>query len=315
MPPSRGEGPLHISIIIPAYNVAPYLGDAMLSVMAQTYRDWSMVVVDDGSTDSTARVAAGFSDPRICLICQDNRGVSAARNRGSATAGSDACLFLDADDWLDPDALERLSRTLVDSPAAVAAVGSYARITQDRMVRFAPPPPCGDVLEQLLVRNLFANGGHVLIRRCAINTAGGFRTGLCYGEDWEFWIRLALLGRFVAIPGRKPVLFVRERPGSAYHRMAAEPACFEAAADAVYRNPDLRRRFGADRLAALRRRTEAETAWVIGRELIRHGDRRQGWQWLGRSLRAAPTLRRFALAALSGTGLGPFRPYPDAREG
>ncbi len=293
----------------------PYLGDAMASVIAQTYGDWSMAVVDDGSTDSTARVAAGFSDPRISLIRQENRGVSAARNRGIAAGASDACLFLDADDWLAPGALERLCGALATAPAAVAAAGCYARVAHDHRVRFAPGPPCGDVLDRLLVRNLFANGGHLLIRRWAIDMAGGFRTGLCYGEDWDYWVRLALLGSFVAVPRRQPLLFVRERPGSAYLRMATDPARFEAATNAVYGNPDVIRRFGADGLAALRRRAEAETAWIIGRELIRHGDHREGWRWLRGSLRVAPTLKRLGLAGLSRAGIGPFRPYPGADGG
>jgi glycosyltransferase involved in cell wall biosynthesis len=269
-----------------------------------------MVVVDDGSTDSTARIADSYPDTRIRLIRQDNAGVSAARNRGIAASTSGACLFLDADDWLAPEALARLAAALSASPSAVAAAGSYARCSGSATTRFAPPLGRGDLLERLLVRNLFANGGHLLIRRAAIGRAGGFHPGLSYGEDWEYWTRLALLGDVVPAATRDPVLFVRERPGSAYLRMATDPARFEAAADVIYGNPDITRRFGADRLRALRRRADAETAWVIGRELIRHGRRAEGWRWLGRSLRGSPGLKRAGLAGLSWTGIGPFRPYP-----
>nr|WP_294567114.1 glycosyltransferase family A protein [uncultured Rhodopila sp.] len=306
---------MHISVIIPAYNVAPYLRDAMTSVIRQTHGDWSMVVVDDGSIDSTARVASGFTDRRISLIRQDNAGVSAARNRGVAGSTSDACLFLDADDWLAPDALARLAQALAASPASVASAGPYARQSIGGIIRFAPPPGCEDLLERLLVRNLFANGGHLLIRRSAIDRAGGFRTGLRYGEDWEYWTRLALLGDFVPAASRDPVLFVRVRPGSAYLRMATDPARFEAATGAIYGNPDIIRRFGADALRALRRRADAETAWVIGRELIRHGRHREGWRCLGKSLCLTPSLRRLALAGLSPAGMGPFRPYPARATG
>jgi glycosyltransferase involved in cell wall biosynthesis len=282
----------------------------MASVVAQTYRDWSMVVVDDGSTDATARVACSMSDARISLIRQDNAGVSAARNRGIASGFADACLFLDADDWLAPDALARLAGALAATPAAVASVGPYARQAIGGGTRLARSPRCDGLLKRLLVGNLFANGGHLLIRRTAIDRAGGFHTGLRYGEDWEYWTRLALLGDFVPAAARDAVLFVRERPGSAYLRMATDPACFEAAIGAVYGNPAIIHRFGADALRALRRRADAEAAWIIGRELIRHGRRGDGWRWLGRSLRGAPALKRFALAALSGAGMGPFRPYP-----
>ena len=95
--------------------------DAIRSVLAQSHGDWSMVVVDDGSTDATAAVAASFGEPRIAVVRQDNAGVSAARNVGIAAALASrttpgAVLFLDADDWLAPNAL----RVLADTLGAVA---------------------------------------------------------------------------------------------------------------------------------------------------------------------------------------------------
>src|SRR5271166_566814 len=271
-----------------------------------------MVVVDDGSTDGTTCIAAMVADPRISLIRQDNAGVSAARNRGIAASTSDACIFLDADDWLAPDALLRLAVALDASPRADAASGGYARVAPDGSTRSVRPPPQGALLERLLVRNLFANGGHLLIRRAAIEAAGGFRIDLSYGEDWEYWTRLALRGPFVSTRSSDPVLFVRERPGSAYLRMAIDPVRFEPSFDAVYRNPAIVQRLGANRLKDFRRRAEAETAWVIGRELIRHGRSRDGRRWLGRSLWQAPTLKRIGLAGLSWMRRGPFRPYQAA---
>ena len=74
---------MRIAIVTPAFNVAPYIGDAIVSVLAQTHRDWTMAVVDDGSTDATAAVAARFAYPGMRLLRQANAGVSAARNRGS----------------------------------------------------------------------------------------------------------------------------------------------------------------------------------------------------------------------------------------
>jgi glycosyltransferase involved in cell wall biosynthesis len=303
---------LHIAIIVPAYNVAPYMRDVLASVIGQTYPHWSAVVVDDGSSDGTAEIAAAFTGVRIKLLRQGNAGVSAARNRGIAASDSDACLFLDADDWLAPDALMRLAEALRDSAAVVAAAGSFARVAPSGSTRVSPRPPGGDLLECLLVRNLFANGGHLLVRRTAVEAAGGFSTGLSYGEDWEYWTRLALRGAFASVASRDPVLFVRERPGSAYLRMATDPASFAPALDAIYTNPEIAGRLAAGRLRTLRRRAEAETAWIVGRELIRHGRCQDGWRWLGRSLRRAPMLRRFGLAGLSWSRMGPFRPYQFA---
>jgi hypothetical protein len=221
-------------------------------------------------------------------------------------------LFLDADDWLAPDALERLAVALDASPDSVAASGAYACVDTG-VVR---SPPSGDILRRLLVRNLFANGGHLLLRGEAVRNAGGFVAGIAYGEDWEFWIRIALQGPFAGTPGRAPVVFVRRHPGGACRRLAFDAAAYAPCMDAIFGNPALVSRFGPERLAALRRAAEAENHWIIGRELIRHGRAGEGRTWLRRSVREYPTVWRVAL--LVGTGLlpllpislrGEFRPY------
>lgn len=308
---------MRIGIVVPAFDAAPWIGDAIASVIAQSHRDWVLVVVDDGSTDATASVAAGFADPRIDLVRQVNAGVSAARNRGVAALfggerGVEALLFLDADDWLAPDALSRLITALDGAPEAVAAAGAY-RFAHTTRVRAAPSR---DILERLLVRNLFANGGHLLIRATVVRAMGGFRTDIAYGEDWEFWIRLALQGGFVAVMGKSPVLCVRQHAGGAYQRCAADPSAFGPCMDAIFGNPALQARFDAGRLAAIHRRAEAENAWIIGREMIRHDKAAEGRAWLRRSVRGSPSAKRVALlAAACAIGLvpaglrGPFRSY------
>jgi hypothetical protein len=263
-----------------------------------------MVVVDDGSTDGTAAVVQRFRDPRLRLVSQSNAGVSAARNRGAAALTCDAVLFLDGDDELAPFALDTLHRTLAAVPGAVAAVGAYER--GGRVF----PPASGDLLERLLVRNLFVNGGHLLIRRDAVRP---FRDDLRYGEDWECWVRLALVGPFAATTEPRPILAVRERASGAYLRMATDPESFRPCLDAIHANPDLATRLSPDRRVAVRRRAEAEIAWVVGRELIRHKQTRRGITWLCQSLTAAPTLRRAAVlasvAVLPPAWRGPLRPY------
>jgi hypothetical protein len=310
---------MRITVITPAYNVAAYIGAAIRSVLAQTHRDFVMLVIDDGSTDATAAVAAGFGDGRVRLIRQRNAGVSAARNRGIAAIEGEAVLFLDADDWLAPDALARLAATLAQRGDAVAAYGAHCFVTEDgrRIVARKPGPfPEGDILERLVVRNLFANGGHVLIRAAWVRRLGGFRPDLGYGEDWEFWCRLAAAGRFACVPGSAPLLYVRQRAGSAVLRLAHQPAAFAPCMAAIFANPALTARLGPARAAELRRQAEAENCWIIGRELVRHGRRGQGLCWLRRSFRARPSLRRaLLLAAAHGLPLlpqglrGPFRPY------
>ena len=197
-------------------------------------------------------------------------------------------------------------------------MGAYT-VATSRIVR---RPPSGDLLQRLLVRNLFANGGHLLLRSEAVRRAGGFVPGIAYGEDWEFWIRIALQGPFAATSGRAPVLFVRQHPGGACHRLAVRPLRIRALHGCDIRQSGLARTLRPRRLAAIRRHTEAENHWIIGRELIRHGRSGEGKVWLRRSVRAHPTVRRVAL--LAGAGLlpllpialrGQFRPYRLSERG
>ncbi len=327
---------MHVSVVIPAFNAAPFIGQALASVLAQSHPAWTIYAVDDGSTDDTAAVIRSFGDPRIHLICQPNQGVSAARNRGLARACGEAVLFLDADDALAPDALARLARRLGAAPDAVAAsgrfrfapagLGAYAGIPLAGIrargaeciarMRALCTPRRGDLLPGVLERNPFANGGHILIRRAAAAAAGGFQPGIAYGEDWVFWTRLAQLGRFVALRRGGPVLAVRQHDGGAYRSMASNPASFQPCMAAIFADPGLAARFGRARLDRIRRRADAENAWIVGRELVRHGRTLEGRAWLRRSVAAKPGVRRALLLAaahasplLPRAARGPFQPY------
>ena len=251
-----------------------------------------MVVVDDGSTDSTADLLAALDDPRVTVVSQPNAGVSTARNAGVAALPEvDAVLFLDADDWLAPDALARLGAALRGD--AILACGAFALVRDpgNRVSRVKRPRVGRDALAAMLDRNHFANGGHLLIRRGALDRAGPFRTELRFGEDYEYWIRLALLGRFVPVSG-PPVLFVRQRHEGAYLGRAHEPAPHAACINAIFQNPELGARLG-DALPLARHRAEAEAAWVAGRALLARGDP-GGLRQLRSSFRAKPSLRRGA---------------------
>ena len=317
---------MRIAVVTPAHNAAGTIADTIRSVLEQSHGDLRLVVVDDGSSDDTAAIVARFDDLRLTLIRQPNAGVSAARNRGAEAADGDALLFLDADDWLAPTALATLASALQAAPDAVAAVGAYARVdapgAPPRRARYRPASMPRDLLPGLLVSNAFANGGHVLVRASAARRAGLFRPGIAYGEDWEFFIRLALLGPFAFVPSREAVLFLRSCAEGAYRRLAADPAAFTPCMAAIFGNPDLRARFGPGRLHAIRRRAEAENAWIIGRECIRHGGVPEGRRWLASSVLAAPSPRRIALLAaacllrtLPAAWRGPFRAYRDQASG
>ncbi|WP_428395456.1 glycosyltransferase family 2 protein [Lichenicoccus sp.] len=313
-----------VSVVIPCFNVRAYVGATLDSLLAQDEPAWEALVIDDGSTDGTSDHVARYCDGRIRLIRQANQGVSAARNRGLAEARGASLLFLDGDDWLAPDALSRLLRSLRGHPNAVAAYGAFCFVAEDaastppvQVVRCKTGPfPEGDIIERLLVENLFANGGHLLIRANAAASLGGFRSDLRFGEDWEYWCRLALGGDIAVVPGSTPLLYVRQRSSGAYLRMATDPDSFLPCTEAIFGNPELRRRFTPPRLSRLRARTLAENGWIVGREAIRHGKVAEGRHSLRRSWLQNPSAKRAALLAIAyclpllpSRWIGPFRPY------
>ncbi|HJU48612.1 MAG TPA: glycosyltransferase family A protein, partial [Gaiellaceae bacterium] len=114
-----------VSVVIPCFNDAEFLGDALASLCAQTLQDWECIVVDDGSTDETAAVAAmrAGEDKRIRYLWQANSGLSAARNAGLAVCGGQYVQFLDADDMLEPRKLEFHADTLAQEPAVDIVYG------------------------------------------------------------------------------------------------------------------------------------------------------------------------------------------------
>ena len=307
---------MRIAVVIPAYDMADWIGTCLSALLNQTHPYWKAVVVDDGSRDRTAAVVACFRDPRIRLIRQRNAGVSAARNAGldAVADNGDAVLFLDADDWLAPDALERLAAALTGHPDAAAVWGRFALMGPTdglgdpprRVVR--PHLREGDVLARLLIGNRFANGGHVLIRRDAVLHAGRFDTRLTFGEDWEYFVRLALAGPMASVPGRAPVLFVRRRAEGAYRSRVTDLGAYMPAISAIFANPDLRARLPPLRLAALNRAAQAEKIWTAGRALVadgRDGNRPEGLRLLRLAMCRRPTARRTAL--LLGLHLSGFK--------
>jgi glycosyltransferase involved in cell wall biosynthesis len=305
---------MQIGVVMPAYNAEQWIRRAIDSVLDQSNSNWSMVIVDDGSSDATAEIAGAITDQRVRLVRQANGGVSAARNRGmnEVLHGCvDALIFLDADDWLAPDAFARLSAVLESSPGSVGAVGAALHVdTGHHHV-----PPSGDILERFLAFPRFGTGA-VLLRLSAVQAAGGFDSRLTFGEDWEFLVRIALQGSFVTTEDDAPVLFHQPNPGGLFRRHSGDPAAYAPCMQTVFGNPALLARLGRSRLDKLRRRADANNAWAIGRELIRDGRPCEGKAWLRRSLRAAPSIKRIAILLavyarklLPGRWLGPFQPY------
>jgi len=182
-----------VSVIIPAFNAESFLGEAIVSVLSQTYANIECIVIDDGSTDDTASVARGFED-RIRYVRQENAERSAARNAGIAMATGEYLSFLDADDSLSAAKIADQVQFLLAHPecGAVYSKVRFFRGNGERsFLSLDRPTPSGDILEQLLYGN-FITVHAPLLRKSSVEEVGGYNRALSYNEDWEFFLRLAL---------------------------------------------------------------------------------------------------------------------------
>ena len=192
-----------VSVVIPAYNAEAFLGETLDSVLAQTYPNLEIIVVDDGSTDATPQLLENYSD-RIRVLRQANAGQAAARNYGARETHGELLAFLDSDDLWDPDKITRQVDLLARFPEALAVYCDHRTIDdQGRLLASSAvlsyPRPSGDILMALLLGSCIITPGLVLLQRQAFEAAGGFdKTSFMRGhEDYALWLRLATRGSFV----------------------------------------------------------------------------------------------------------------------
>jgi glycosyltransferase involved in cell wall biosynthesis len=180
-----------VSVVIPCWNQAHYLGEAIESVLAQTYPRLELVVVDDGSEDNSHEVAGRY--PGVRLVRQPNSGVAAARNRGLAESRGEYVAFLDADDRLLPQALAVGVRELAAQAEAAFAAGMPRDIGRDgRVVREAKQPlVTRDHYLKLLEECFIWSGSSLVHRREALEAVGGFNERRVAADDYELYLKLA----------------------------------------------------------------------------------------------------------------------------
>jgi glycosyltransferase involved in cell wall biosynthesis len=222
------------SVVIPLYNRASSIANTIASVTAQSFRDFEIIVVDDGSTDHPESVIRSLDDPRIRYCYQENGGGGSARNRGMTESRGRFIAFLDSDDYFMPGKLEKVIEVLDDTPNCVW----YSYVNVDRGVgRYwvRPSRPIGateDVGEYLFVRNeLIQTSTIVLPREFAL--AVKFDPTLRKGQDLDFclrlqragatfrmieeplaiWVDVSEAGRTSRVPGYEPILFWLDRCG------------------------------------------------------------------------------------------------------
>jgi glycosyltransferase involved in cell wall biosynthesis len=183
-----------ISVVIPLYNKEEHVRESIASALAQSFKRFELVVVDDGSTDGSAAVVKAVSSTNLRLLSQSNQGVSAARNRGLKEAAADWVAFLDADDlWLN-DHLSQLWQTHEAFPQAALIANAYTTIAAKSGVdgRNVRRRITSNFIEEAARGDAWVFTSAAMVRKDVALAIGGFAEGESRGEDIDLWVRMAL---------------------------------------------------------------------------------------------------------------------------
>lgn len=191
-----------ISVIIPVFNGEKTIINTIQSVLEQSFNDFEIIIINDGSTDSTLDIISSIIEPRLKIYSYPNAGANHSRNRGLNKAVGEYVSFLDADDLWTSNKLEYQLQALQSHPEAAVAYSWTDRI--DEFGQILPGGSKltvnGNVYKQLLLVDFIGSGSNPLIRTEAIKKVGGFDESLINAQDWDMWLRLAALYPFIAIP-------------------------------------------------------------------------------------------------------------------
>jgi len=294
---------MKFTVLIPLYNKAAYIRNTLESVLAQTFTDFEILVIDDGSTDAGAHLVEDFSDDRIRLIHQRNAGVSAARNRGIAQARGDWVAFLDADDWQHPEFLAALVLAQTTCPEACAVATDFLRFphTEGAWPPHWALPSSQPQIE--LITDLSARWMHgpslcsssVAVRRDLLQSMQPcFPVGESVGEDLDLWFRLSEKTPIALV--HVPLAAYREAVAgslSTQHNISNVPPFFER----------IRDRALSGQMTPTQRRSAlwlvAQHEVTLARMAITAGQRALSLRWLIRGRHAARGQRWWLTLAMT----------------
>ena len=228
-----------ISIIIPVFNGEKTIRETIDSVLEQTFTDFELIIINDGSKDQTLRVISSFKDDRITVYSYPNANQAVSRNRGLSHASGEFIAFLDADDLWTPDKLKTQLEALWDNPQAVLVYSWNNLINESGQFlrRGCFVNAVGNVYRKLLLTNFLENGSNPLIRRQALREVGGFEATLTPAEDWDMYLRLAAHYPFVVIPSPQ-VLYRVSSQSASTHVSKMEAACLKVIERALKEAPE-----------------------------------------------------------------------------
>jgi len=281
---------LRVSVLIPTYNRAAFLSDAIESLLAQTRVPDEIIVVDDGSSDDTERVLGQYAG-RIQALRQSNQGPSAARNAAFRASSGDLIAFLDSDDTLAPTSIEQRAVFLEAHPKiSFVYTGAYMTDIEETPLQWfrKPPLPQGNVFHEVICRPLFPIHA-VMLRRSIVDRSFLFDERLRSAEDTELWAYLTARHQVAAI--ELPLSNYRSHPDMITERMDQVGTSLIAVQEQIMRMPEFR--------ALPSQQQGVFFTWYGMYHLYAH-QARQARGYLVRALRCAPTLKRpYVLLLLS----------------
>jgi glycosyltransferase involved in cell wall biosynthesis len=205
-----------VSVVIPFYNAIKYLPETVDTVLQQTYGDYEVIIVNDGSTDNIEDWIRELAHPKVHLINQENQGCAGARNTGIQQSSGEYIAILDADDLWHPTKLEK-QVNLMDRYPEAGLVYTWSDLIDEQgqiMGRVFKPNAEGKVWEKLLEQNLVGGGSVPLIRRSYLDQSGLFDPNLLsFVEDWDLWLRIAPLAEFKVV--KEALVYYRQLTSSA----------------------------------------------------------------------------------------------------
>lgn len=274
--------PPRVSVVIVNYNYGRFLPAAVESVLAQSYADYEVLVVDDGSTDDSRSILEKY-ETRIRPIFQPNRGVSAARNRGIAESTAPVVAFLDSDDMWHPQKLARQIERLDDASVGMVYTGLRYVDADGTTLGTIVDGSSGRVLEDMaLLRSpgIPASGSSALVRRSVLDDVGHFDELLSTSADWDMWRRIACHTSIDLVA--EPLVLYRQHPGAMHTNAETLERDMLRAFAAMFADP------AARAVHPLEKRCYGKLYLTLAGSHWRAGNVKKSLGWTASALRAWP---------------------------
>ena len=266
-----------VSVIIPTYNREKIITKAIDSVFAQTYEDFEIVVLDDGSQDNTRAVVEAYG-PKVHYFYQDNKGIAGARNAGMHQAAGDYIAFLDSDDYWLPRKLQRQMALFLDHPEYGMVACQCGSVQIDGAYREKNRPgKSGWILYDLFNKN-FIRTSSAVVKRACLEKVGGFDETLREGEEYDYWLRIA--AEFAIGFINEPLtVYVDNTDGMSTDSLTGR----------LHRLKVLEKKYLKKKIPPqMYRRRIADTCHYIGRHYIEKGNRQEGMVYLKKAQKLYP---------------------------